>query len=154
VREGGPKVSKMRDWSGFKVKYSGRVCWNISDLRPSISIQFASTDVLQPLVNFFSPFRLMKDVSRGSFEERAAAYRHNRSMRGHLSACMLRWAASCSVAMLLTAWFDAMGGGAAAPGTPSIFVLLAAACATFIACGVCVLSLTAYVYFFLAHNDF
>jgi hypothetical protein len=56
--------------------------------------------------------------------------------------------------MLLTAYFDAMGGGAAAPGTPGIFVLLAAVCATFIACGVCVLSLTAYVYFFLAHNDF
>ena len=87
----GSKVSKLRDWSGFKVKFSGKVARNISEVRSSLSIQFASTEVLQPLVNFFSPFRLMKDVSRGSFEERAAAYRHNRSMRGHLSACMLRW---------------------------------------------------------------
>jgi len=91
----------------------------------------------------------MKDVNRGSKEERIAAYRHNRRMRGHLPMCMLRWAASCSIAVLLTAYFDALGGGATA-GTPGIFVLLAAACATFIACGVCVLFVTAYVYFYLA----
>ena len=110
--------------------------------------------MLQTLLRLYSPFRLMKDVSRGSFEERAAAYRHNRSMRGELPACMLRWAASCSIAVFLTAYFDALGGGAATPGTPSIFVLLAAACATFIACGVCVLFVTAYVYFYLAHHDY
>jgi hypothetical protein len=97
----------------------------------------------------------MKDVSRGSKEERIAAYRHNRRMRRELPRCMLRWAASCSIAVLLTAYFDALGGGAAsAPGTPSIFILLAAACATFIACGVCVLFVTAYVYFYLVHHDF
>jgi hypothetical protein len=62
---------------------------------------------------------------------------------------MLRWAASCSIAVLLTTVFDALAGTAAAGG-PSIFVLLAAACATFIACGVCVLFVTAYVYFYLA----
>ena len=119
-----------------------------------IRIQIASTDVLQVLFNFFSPFRLMKDVSRGSFEERMAAYRHNRRMRAHLPACMLRWAASCSVALLLTTYFDALGGGAATPGSPSIFILLAAACATFIACGICVMFITAYVYFYLSHHDF
>jgi hypothetical protein len=120
-----------------------------------LSIQATSTDVLQVLFRLFSPFRLMKDVSRGSREERIAAYRHNRRLRGELPRCMLRWAASCSIAVLLTAYFDALsGGGAAAAGTPSIFVLLAAACATFIACGVCVLSITAYVYFYLVHHDF
>jgi hypothetical protein len=91
----------------------------------------------------------MKDVNRGSKEERIAAFRHNRRMRGHLPVCMLRWAASCSIAVLLTTVFEAFGG-AAATGAPSIFVLLAAACATFIACGVCVLFVTAYVYFYLA----
>jgi hypothetical protein len=110
--------------------------------------------VLQALLRFFSPFRLMKDVSRGSFEERMAAYRHNRRMRGELPACMLRWAFSCSIAVLLTQYFDALGGGGAGAGAPSIFILLAAACATFIACGVCVLFITAYVWFYLAHHDF
>lgn len=115
-----------------------------------LSIQCKSADVLQVLFRFFSPFRLMKDVNRGSKEERIAAFRHNRSLRGHLPACMLRWAASCSIAVLLTAYFEALGGGASTAGTPSIFVLLAAACATFIACGVCVLAVTAYVYFYLS----
>ena len=119
--------------------------------RTSISsIQETSTDVLQVLFRFFSPFRLMKDVNRGSKEERIAAFRHNRSLRRELPACMLRWAASCSIAVLLTAYFEALGGGASTAGTPSIFVLLAAACATFIACGVCVLAVTAYVYFYLS----
>ena len=117
-------------------------------------MHFAGTDVLQVLFRFFAPFRLMKDVSRGSFEERMAAYRHNRRMRGSLPAFILRWAATCSVAVLLTTWFDYLGGGSATPGPPSIFILLAAACATFIACGVCVMFLTAYVYFYLAHHDF
>lgn len=110
--------------------------------------------MLQALFRFFSPFRLMKDVNRGSFEERMAAYRHNRRIRGELPACMLRWLFSCSIAVMLTTYFDALGGGAATAGAPSIFVLLAAACATFIACGVCVLFITAYVWFYLAHNDF
>ena len=110
--------------------------------------------MLQVLFRFFSPFRLMKDVSRGSFEERMAAYRHNRRMRSHLPACMLRWAASCSIAVLLTTYFDALSGGGAAPTAPGIFILLAAACATFIACGICVMFITAYVYFYLSHHDF
>jgi hypothetical protein len=123
------------------------------DSRTSIlSMQIASTDVLQALFRFFAPFRLMKDASRGSFEERMAAYRHNRRMRGQLPACMLRWAASCSVAVLLTTYFESLGDASAA--APSVFIWLAAACATFIACGVCVMFITAYVYFYLAHNDF
>jgi hypothetical protein len=117
------------------------------------SNRIASAEVLQLLFRSLSPFRLMKDASRGSFEERMAAYRHNRRMRGHLPACMLRWALGCSIAIFLTAYFDALGGGAASAGPPSIFVWLAAACATFIVCGVCVLFVTAYVYFYLAHND-
>lgn len=108
--------------------------------------------MLQALFRFFAPFRLMKDASRGSFEERMAAYRHNRRMRGQLPACMLRWAASCSVAVLLTTYFESLGDASAA--APSVFIWLAAACATFIACGVCVMFITAYVYFYLAHNDF
>jgi hypothetical protein len=107
--------------------------------------------VLQVLWRFFSPFRMMKDVNRGSFEERVAAYRHNRSMRGELSACMGRWALSCSVAIVLTAYFDALGSGGS--GALSIFVLLAAACGTFIACAICMLFVMAYAYVYLTHND-
>jgi hypothetical protein len=107
--------------------------------------------VLQRVARFFSPLWLMKDCSRGSFEERAAAYRHNRRMRGELSACMKRWAFSCALAGVLTACFDALGEGGA--GQLNIFALLAAACGTFIACAVCVLFVMGYAYLYLAHHE-
>jgi hypothetical protein len=107
--------------------------------------------VLQSLSQYFSPFHMMKDVSRGTFEERIAAYRHNRRMRGFLAACIVRWVLSCSVAMVLTAMFDALGGGGTGP--LSIFVLLAAACGTFMACGVCMLCVMGYTYVYLTHHD-
>lgn len=109
------------------------------------------TRVLRGLLRFFSPLQMMKDASRGTFEERMAAYRHNRRMRGSLAACMGRWALSCSVAVVLTAFFDALGSGGSGP--LSIFVLLAAACGTFIACAVCMLFVMTYAYVYLTHND-
>ena len=107
--------------------------------------------VIHRLISFFSPLQMMKDVSRGSFEERIAAYRHNRNMRGPLVACMRRWALCSSVAMVLTALFDALGAGGAGP--LNIFVVLAAACGTFIACAVCMLFVMGYAYVYLTHND-
>jgi hypothetical protein len=109
------------------------------------------TRVLQGLSRFFSPLQMMKDASHGTFEERMAAYRHNRRMRGSLVACMGRWALSCSVAVVLTAFFDALGSGGSGPLI--IFVLLAAACGTFIACAVCMLFVMTYAYVYLTHND-
>ena len=98
--------------------------------------------MLQRVARFFSPLWLMKDASSGSLEERAAAYRHNRRMRGELFTCMKRWALSCAVAMILTSYFDAAG-----------VAVLAAACGTFIACAVCVLFVMGYAYLYLAHRD-
>jgi hypothetical protein len=96
-------------------------------------------------------FPQMKDASRGTFEEQMAAYRHNRRMRGELCACMRRWVLSCCVAIVLTACFDALGAGGT--GQLSIFVLLAAACGTFIACAVCILFVMTYAYVYLTHHD-
>jgi hypothetical protein len=104
--------------------------------------------LLQRLARFFSPLWLMQDVSSGSFEERAAAYRHNRRMRGELFTCMKRWALSGAVAIVLSAYFDALG-----EGRLSIFALLAAACGTFIACAVCALFVMGYAYLYLAHHE-
>lgn len=64
---------------------------------------------------------------------------------------MRRWALTLAVAALLTAWFDALGEGA--EGLPRLFVYLAAAGATFLVCGLCVLFVTAYVYVYLTHHD-
>lgn len=109
--------------------------------------------MLESLLGGFSPFRLMKDVSCGTREERIAAYRYNRRRRGDLTACMRRWALALAAAAFLTEWFDALGsGGARAAGT-KVFIYLAAVCATFLVCGLCVLFVTAYVYVYLTHHE-
>ena len=111
--------------------------------------------MLESLLRWFSPFRLMKDVSCGTREERIAAYRYNRRRRGELTACMRRWAFVLAAAALLTEAFDVLagGGGVSAAGMPRVFAYLAAACATFLVCGLCVLFITAYVYVYLTSHD-
>lgn len=110
--------------------------------------------VIEALLRWFSPFRLMKDASRGTREERIAAYRHNRRRRGELTGYMRRWTFVLAAAALLTERFDALGGAGAHAGAPSnVFVYLAAACATFLVYAVCVLFLTAYVYVYLTTHD-
>src|SRR5262245_54398135 len=64
--------------------------------------------VLDRLFNYFSPFTVMKDVSRGTWAERAAAVRYNCRHRGCLTTYIQRWLVSGAVALLLTAFFDAM----------------------------------------------
>lgn len=110
--------------------------------------------MLELLLRWFSPFRLMKDVSCGTREEQIAVYRYNRRRRGELAACMRRWVCMLAVAALLTAWFDALGGaGGRVEGPPRVFAYLAAACATFLVCGLCVLFITAYVYVYLISHE-
>ena len=110
--------------------------------------------MLESLLRWFSPFRFMKDVSRGTSEERIAAYRHNRRRRGELRSCMRRWALVLAAAALLTEGLDVLGGtGRQAEGLSRIFVYLSAACATLLVCGVCVLLITAYVYVYLTSHE-
>lgn len=106
--------------------------------------------MLESVLRWFSPFRLMKDVSRGTREERIAAYRYNRRQRGDLTACMRHWVLVLALAALLTEWLDA---GGHSQGTGGVFVCLQAICATFLVCGVCVLCVTAYVYLYLASHE-
>jgi hypothetical protein len=106
--------------------------------------------MLESLLRWFSPFRLMKDVSCGTREERIAADRFNRRRRGELSACMRRWVLLLAAAALLTARLDALGAGA---DPPLVLTCLAAACATLLACGVCVLFVTGYVYVYLSTQE-
>lgn len=109
--------------------------------------------VIESLLRWFSPFRLMKDVSCGTREERIAAYRYNRRRRAELTACMGRWAFVLATAALLTEAFDALGGAVPGAEAANVFVYLAAACATVLVCGSCVLLITAYVYFYLTSHE-
>jgi len=108
---------------------------------------------VQSLLRWFSPFRLMKDVSRGTREEQIAAYRSNRRRRAELTACMRRWAFVLAGAALLTQRFDALGSADHASASANVFVYLAAASATLLVCGLCVLFITAYVYVYLTSHE-
>lgn len=110
--------------------------------------------ILESMLRWFSPFRLMKDTGTGTREERIAAYRYNRRRRADLTACMRRWALMLSAAVLLMQWLDGRGGERAhVQGTANVFIYLTAACATFLACGLCVLFVTAYVYVYLTSHE-
>ncbi len=63
---------------------------------------------------------------------------------------MRRWMLVPSAAAPLTMWFDALGGaGVHAQAASRVFVYLAAACAAFLVCGLCVLFITAYAYVYV-----
>jgi hypothetical protein len=66
------------------------------------------TAVLDSVWRYFSPFEVMKDVSRGTYLERAAAFRHNLSHRGCLTTYIQRWMVSGVIAFLLCSFFDAL----------------------------------------------
>lgn len=110
--------------------------------------------MIEALLRWFSPFRLMKDVSCGTREQRIAAHRYNRRRRAELTGCMGRWTFVLAGAALLTERFDTLGGAGGHAGAPSnVFVYLAAACATCLVCAVCVLFITAYVYVYLTTHE-
>jgi biotin transporter BioY len=64
---------------------------------------------------------------------------------------MLRWMLALAVAAWLTERFDALGEGAR--GLGRVFVYLAAARATFLVCGICVLLIAAHVYLYLTRHE-
>lgn len=104
--------------------------------------------MLQALRRAFSLFAHMQDASVGSFEQRRAAYRHNRRQRAGLFACLRRWALACIVALAATCYLDALGRAQDSFG----LLVLAAACAAFFSCGVCVLFVGFYAYLHLTHD--
>jgi hypothetical protein len=107
-------------------------------------------NVLHSLWNYFSPFGVMKDANRGTFAERAAAFRYNCSVRGCLTTYIQRWLVSGSVALLLTAFFDAL--------TPhesrvlTVPVVLAACVAMFATLAACAVFVLSYAYAALSYH--
>jgi hypothetical protein len=106
--------------------------------------------VLHTLWNYFSPFAVLKDVSRGTVDEKAAAYRHNYEMRGCLLGYIRRWLWTGSLALLLTTFFDSQTPH---DGTLNLFAILAAAPAVFASVAVCSVIILSYAYVFLSWNE-
>jgi hypothetical protein len=105
--------------------------------------------MLDAIRNYFSPFHVLKDATRGSFAEKTAALRYNCEMRGCLTTYISRWLWSFTGALLLVGFFDAMTPyeGRA---TLNVFVLIAATFAVFAAMAVCAICLLSYAYATLA----
>lgn len=107
------------------------------------------------LFRYLWPFWLFKDASRGDRVTRAAAYRHNRSMRIYLPGYLMKWMFSCAATFAVTAGFGSLSTPQAASQARSldVFAIIAAGWGIIFACSVCVLFITSYVYFYLSRND-
>ena len=103
------------------------------------------------LFRYLWPFWLFKDASRGDGVARAAAYRHNRSMRIYLPGYLVRWMVNCLTAFAITAGFGSLSTAQAAGR--DVFAIIAAGWGILFACSVCVLFLTSYIYVYLSRNE-
>jgi hypothetical protein len=106
----------------------------------------------QLLFRYLWPFWLFKDATRGDWRTRAAAYRHNRTMRVHLPAYLVRWLLGSAVALAVTAGFDALALSAA-PVPGHFYAVLAAGGGILFAGSICVLLMTSYIYLYLGKHD-
>lgn len=103
------------------------------------------------MARYLSPFWLFRDATRGDRLAQAAAYRHNRSMRGYLPSYMRKWAFQAALALLLTFVFDSL-----THGSPrlDLYVLFAVAAGIAFACCLCMLLIMGYAYLYLARHDY
>lgn len=104
------------------------------------------------LFRYMWPFWLFKDATRGDRLARAAAYRHNRSMRMYLPGYMLRWMFGSMLAFGFVSAADALSEHRAGT-TLDMFTVLAGAGAIALVCSLCVLLLIGYVYLYLNRHD-
>lgn len=105
------------------------------------------------LFRYLWPFWLFKNASRGDRLSRAAAYRHNRDMRVYLPGYLLKWAVSTAFAWLVAIEFDSLSSSHVS-NAPDMFLIMAAGAGMLFACGLCVLSVTAYVYLYLCRHTY
>jgi hypothetical protein len=105
---------------------------------------------LQILFRYLWPFWLFKDAATGDRYARAAAYRHNRSMRVYLPGYVMKWLCNSALAFILTLACDAQS--APTTGTPDLFTLMAAGAGVLFACAITVMFVTGYIYLYLSRN--
>jgi hypothetical protein len=106
--------------------------------------------VLSTLWNYFSPFAVLKDATRGTVDEKVEAYRYNYEMRGCLLGYIRRWLWSGALAFMLSAFFDSQSPHDGALHFVDLLATVPALFATVATCGIIVLG---YAYVFLSCND-
>jgi hypothetical protein len=106
--------------------------------------------VLSALRNYFSPFTVLKDASRGTVAEKAEAYRYNYEMRHCLLGYIRRWLWTGVLAFVLTGFFDSQSPH---DGALHFIDVLAAAPALFATVATCGIVVLGYAYVFLSCNE-
>lgn len=101
------------------------------------------------LFRYLWPFWLFKDATRGDRLARAAAYRHNRSMRIYLPGYMRRWVFNSALALALV---RAAGDFSSRPFSWDLSVLLTVASTIALAGSLCVLLVIGYIYLYLERH--
>jgi hypothetical protein len=119
---------------------------------PTLNVSSRYDDVPFSLVLFryVWPFWLFRDATRGDSYARAAAYRHNRSMRVYLPGYLMKWILNCALALAATTGLESASGHRS---TLDAFQVMAAGSGVVFACCVCVLFVTGYVYLYLGRHD-
>ena len=129
----------------------------VAKMKQHASTAFASSSYYddQPfslvLFRYLWPFWLFRDASSGDRMARAAAYRHNRDMRVYLPGYLMKWMFSSSAALATTMMLDSFATHDV--GALGFVTLLAAGSSMIFACGLCILAVIAYIYFYLSRHD-
>ncbi len=103
------------------------------------------------LFRYIWPFWLFKDASRGDRLTRAAAYQHNRAMRVYLPGYLFKWMVTTGLTLGITRLLDSLSDHS---GTADVFVVMAAGTGMFVACGICMLLVTGYIYLYLSRHAY
>lgn len=103
------------------------------------------------LFRYLWPFWLFRDASTGDRMTRAAAYRHNRDMRVYLPGYLMKWMFSSSAALAIALMLDSFATHDV--GALDFVTLLAAGSTVIFACGLCILAVITYIYFYLSRYD-
>jgi hypothetical protein len=111
----------------------------------------ASRRPVSALVRYLWPFWLFQDASRGDLYARAAAYRHNVAMRVYLPGYLLKWLVGSALTLGIARQLAALSVSQIT-GAPDFFIVMAAAIGMLFASEMCLLVLTAYIYFYLSRH--
>lgn len=98
------------------------------------------------LLRYWWPFWLFHDASSGNLVARAAAYRHNQSMRVYLPGYLVRWSFGSVLLLALTLLLNSGSGPTA--------LWMAAGSGMAFASAVCILLQIGFIYLYLSRHDF
>jgi hypothetical protein len=139
--------------SGTSTLLLTRTCSVNDDRQPSAAPSRSCDDRPLSVLLFLLmwPFWLFRDSTRGDRFARAAAYRHNRDMRVHLPGYLMRWSLAAALVFGLMAATESLASSLSYVALP--LMLVAVVFGIVFSASICVLFVTAYIYWYLSRNE-